>query len=98
LFIHEVKGTSFQVTSLDSKVKKSGAYLGYSLHLLQEKNWFIAIKTNYRWAPKSEIGPFVAESNSLDESGTPVTNTSVFSPMKVNLSSLNAGLCLAVRM
>ncbi len=99
LFIHSVKDLSisrYQKSPKNSNLKL-GAYLGYSLQILQKKHWFLALKTNYRWAPKSQIGPFVAIHKLGLATANPTIHSSEFYRTTVNLSCLNVGLHVGVR-
>jgi len=96
-FIHslkEVKGG--KKSSLDN-YGMPGVYIGYSLQMIQKKHWFLALKINYRWAPKSEIGPFVDEQKFGIFTSNPTIVTSEFSRTKVNVSCLNVGFQIGVR-
>lgn len=97
-FIHRVKDTSAGSKSPDNKNMKFGAYIGYSLQIIQKRNWFMAFRANYQWAPKSEIGPFIAEHQLGIATSNPETYTSIFTPAKVSLTGLNVGLCIGLRM
>lgn len=97
-FIYSVKDVSHGTNSPNNISGKLGAYVGYSLKVLMEKKWFIALKTNYRWAPKSETGSFIAEHRTWDSlTGNSTTHTSEFPSVKVKLASLNIGLCVGIR-
>lgn len=86
--VHRVTNDIYNAQSTTIKNKKLGAYIGHSFQFLQKKHWFIALKTNFRWAPKSKIGPFTVQSGS---------SVSVFLPTQVNLACLNIGLCIGIR-
>jgi len=97
-FIHNVKEDNGSQYPHQNKNAKLGANIGYSHQILQKKHWFMALKANYCWAPKSKIGPFVAEHQLGIATPNPQTYTSVFTPTKVSLACLNVGLCIGLRM
>jgi len=97
-FIHNVKDFGSSITKTpDRRNKKFGVYIGYSLQILQKKHFFIMFKTSFRWAPKSEIGPFVAQNTLGIATQNPETYTSTFPETKVRLTTLNAGLCFGLK-
>jgi len=96
-FTHKVKDTSAGINSPNNKNEKLGFYLGYTLQVLRKKHWFIALKTNFRWAPKSEIGPFVAQHQLGIATENPEDYISEFSPTKVNLACLNVGVSIGFK-
>lgn len=97
-FIHHVKKDTGSENPPQNKNTKLGANIGYSLQIVQKKHWFMAVRATYMWAPKSEIGPFVAEHQLGLANPTPETYTSVFKPTKVSLACLNFGLCIGLKM
>ena len=64
-------------------------YLGGSMHIVQTKYWFLALKLNYRWTPNLEIGPFKVGSG---------TNISEFERTKINISCFDFGLSTGIRL
>jgi hypothetical protein len=96
-FIHSVKEDNGSQSPPQNKNTKFGANIGYSHQILQKKHWFMALKANYCWAPKSEIGPFVTEHQLGIATSNPETYTSVFNPTKVSITCLNFGLCIGLR-
>lgn len=96
-FSHQVKEDNGSQNPPQNKNIKLGANIGYSLQIVQKKHWFMAFRATYMWAPKSEIGPFVAEHQLGLANPTPETYTSVFKPTKVSLACLNVGLCIGLR-
>ena len=97
LFIHYVEDVSKGIKSPENLNKKLGFYIGYSLRLLQKKHWLVNFKTNYRAAPASEIGPFIAQHELGIGTPNPDTYTSEFSPTKVNIGCINVGLSFGLR-
>jgi len=95
--VHNVKNDNGSQNSPQNKNTKLGANIGYSHQILQKKHWFMALKANYCWAPKSEIGPFVAEHQLGIATSNPETYNSVFNPTKVSIACLNFGLCIGLR-
>lgn len=87
--IHEVTQDNYSKLVTKNKNEKIGLYLSALLYILQKDDWFITCKANYRWASKSEIGPF------YDSSGK--SHISEFSRTKVNLCSLNIGISVGIR-
>jgi len=94
--VHSVSDVSAGANSAVTHGRKLGVYVGYSLQFIRKKHWFLAFKTNYRWAPKSEMGPVVAQSTFPDGSSETLTYTSTFSRSKVSLSGLNIGLSIGL--
>ena len=74
----------------DNTYHKPGFYLGYSYQIIQKKRWFLMLKTNYRWAPKVEIGPY-------DYQFAPETQLLHFPSTKVSLACLNIGVSVGIR-
>lgn len=97
-FIYTVKEDNGSPNPAQNKNVKLGANIGYSFQIIQKKHWVMALKANYNWAPKSEIGPFVTEHQLGIATPNPVTYTSVFKPTKVSLACLNFGLCIGLKM
>lgn len=84
--IHHMKNTGrVGFDSPENDNRKVGAYIGYSFQIVRWDFWTIALKANYRWAPKSQIGPFIASDNSE------------FPATKVNISCLNVGFGVMFR-
>lgn len=96
-FIHRVKKDTGSENPPQNKNTKLGANIGYSLQIVQKKHWFMVFRATYMWAPKSGIGPFVAEHQLGFATPNPETYTSVFKPTKVSLACLNVGLCIGWR-
>lgn len=92
LIFHKVNDESAGNNSPDTKNTKLGVNLGYLMKLFKKESWFVAFKSNFRWSPKSEIGPFVAE-HELDE-----VYRSEFPATKVRTASLYLGLAVNVRL
>lgn len=90
LIIHHAKDTAKGNTSPTFSNVKPGLYAGYSFNIIHKKSWFLLFKTNYRWAPDSEIGPFVAE-------GFGGAEDSTFPATKVSLGVLNFGFGVGMR-
>ncbi len=90
---HSYKGPNLSET-FDKKI---GMYMGYSYHIVQQKNWFLSVKINYRLAPKSAIGPFIMEHTTINESDEIDTHTSTFPITDVNISTLNIGGAIGVK-
>ncbi len=78
--------------------KKMGLHMGYSFQLVQQENWFLSLKMNYRMAPKSAVGPFIREHTTTNDSGKMVTHTSTFPVTELNISSLNIGGTVGVKL
>lgn len=95
--VHHVKHDNGSPNAPQNKNIKLGANIGYSIQVVQKKHWFMAFKAIYNWAPKSEIGPFVAEHQLGIGTSSPETYTSVFNRTKVSLACLNIGLCIGLR-
>ncbi len=70
--------------------KKYGLYLGFVIHAIQKRHWFLAFKANMRLTSNSEIGPFIDGNESS-------SYTSEFSQVKVNLNTFNAGIVVGIR-
>ncbi|MFC2152284.1 hypothetical protein ACFLSE_07120 [Bacteroidota bacterium] len=90
--IHSLKGEMVDESMAANYSEKLGLYLGYSFQVIQKKKWFLMLNTNYRWAPKTEIGPYIYN-NDVYEPYTlallPVT--------EIDLTCLNIGLSLGFR-
>jgi len=90
--IHDV--TFLQSTS---SIHKMGLYVGYTQRVFEWDHWFIAVKLNYRWSPKTLIGPFVESNKGIVGIPDPETYTSVFPATRVNTGCFNAGLSVGIR-
>lgn len=88
LFIHNVKDTRSGANSPGENNLIPGFHAGYSFKIILKRRWFILFKSNFRWAPDSEIGPFVNEG---------LFGVSTFQPAKVNMACLNVGLAVGFR-
>ena len=97
LLIHRVRDTSAGAVSPELTNLKPGIFLGFSHHLVQKKRWFMAFKTNLRAATDSEIRAFVATHQLGIGLPNEETFTSVFTPAKVRITSINTGLSVGIR-
>jgi hypothetical protein len=75
-----------------------GFNASYTAHLIDKPHWFIALKANGRIAPKSEIGPFVAEHQTGIINPQPDNQRSEFGQTKVQISGFNIGLTAGLKL
>ena len=80
-----------------STVNKMGFYVGYTQRIFEWDYFFIAVKLNYRWSPKTLIGPYVESNAGIPGIPGPETYTSVFPETKVNTGCFNVGLSVGLR-
>ena len=78
--------------------KKIGLYMGYSYQVVRNKYWFMALKMNYRMVPKSAVGPFLVKNQTDTTTSDPKTHTSIFPVTEVNISSLNIGGSIGIKL
>jgi|GEM_PF-3464363 len=80
-----------------SRISKMGFYVGYTQRIFEWDHWFIALKLNYRWSPKTLIGPYVESNHGIAGIPGPETYTSVFPETKVNTGCFNLGISVGIR-
>jgi hypothetical protein len=77
-----------RISNVDKNVKP-GFYIGSSIHIVQQKHWFLAFKTNYRWAQSSVIGPY--------STGDGTNFYTKFDQTKIDLSCVDIGISVGIR-
>lgn len=87
--------TTFLMSS--STAMKMGFFIGYTQRVTRWDHLFIAVKVNYRWSPKTEIGPFVESNNGINGLPYSGTFTSEFPQTKVNTGCFNLGIAVGFR-
>lgn len=97
IILHHVKDTAAGSKTDAETNWLVGFNASYTIHLLDKPTWYIALKANGRIAPKSEIGPFVAEHQTGIILPEPEKHRSEFSQTKVRLSGFNIGLTFGMK-
>ncbi|SIT77904.1 hypothetical protein SAMN05444128_0557 [Pontibacter indicus] len=75
-----------------------GLNTSYTAHLIDRPGWFLALKANGRLAPKSEIGPFVAEHQTGIINPQPENQRSEFAQTKVRITGFSVGLTAGLKL
>lgn len=95
-----VAGPSLQFQKLETSTQENlsencwGAVIGINGQVHQGKWWYINLFANYRWFQKIEIGPYsVSRYNQQGE-----LHTTTFNKIHLNLSSLQLGIGVGVRL
>ena len=96
--IHRFGEENGSVKSEESRNNKFGLYLGISVHLIEKEKWFLALKSNLRLAPKSEIGPYTVEHQTGIATENPETHTSLYKQVNVNLNTINLGIAIGFKL
>jgi hypothetical protein len=97
LLLHHVKDKAKGSTS-DAQINwLVGINASYTAHLIDKSGWFLALKASSRIAPKSEIGPFVAEHQTGIIMPEPENHRSEFNQTKVLISGINLGLTFGLK-
>ncbi len=92
LVFHEV--TFLTSTSKSTKV---GFFIGYTQRVTRWDHLFIAVKVNYRWSPKTLIGPYFESNDGINGLPNSETFTSEFPQTKVNTGCFNLGIAVGFR-
>ncbi|HPS82790.1 MAG TPA: hypothetical protein PLA88_00630 [Bacteroidales bacterium] len=92
LLFHEI--TFLKSTST---LMKMGFFIGYTQRITRWDRFFIAVKVNYRWSPKTLIGPFIESNDGINGLPNAETFTSEFPQTKVNTGCFNLGIAVGVR-
>lgn len=95
--IHRIYQETGSTKTEESNFKKFGLYFGISVHIIEREKWFLALKSNLRLAPKSEIGPYTKEHQTGIATENPETYTSVYNQVNVNLNSINLGIAIGFK-
>ncbi|MHA6247196.1 hypothetical protein ACXYMU_04610 [Pontibacter sp. CAU 1760] len=98
LFLHAVEDKSASPAQGKNRNTKVGVAGGYTLHLINKRSWFLAYQANARWAPESEVGPFIAEHETGIVLPEPEVHSSEFRSVKVKLSGFDMGLAFGIKM
>jgi hypothetical protein len=87
--VHSQENNSFKnykTTQDGNKNALIGAHAGFWFRALQQKRFFLALKTDLTWSPESEIGPFYGNGAGTE-----------YSKAKVQIVVFNVGIALGMR-